>query len=44
MNRMPAGGKATSVSVHEHALRLAIAEARGNPTFPFGAVIESAQR
>ena len=25
--------------VHEQAMRLAIAEARANPTFPFGAVI-----
>jgi tRNA(Arg) A34 adenosine deaminase TadA len=30
---------AISVSVHEEAMRLAIAEARGNPAFPFGAVI-----
>jgi tRNA(Arg) A34 adenosine deaminase TadA len=30
---------AIPVSVHEHAMRLAIAEARGNPVFPFGAVI-----
>jgi tRNA(Arg) A34 adenosine deaminase TadA len=26
-------------SAHEQAMRLAIAEARGNPAFPFGAVI-----
>jgi tRNA(Arg) A34 adenosine deaminase TadA len=30
---------AIPVSVHEQAMRLAIAEARGNPAFPFGAVI-----
>jgi len=30
---------AIPVSVHEEAMRLAIAEARGNPAFPFGAVI-----
>jgi tRNA(Arg) A34 adenosine deaminase TadA len=30
---------AIPVSVHEQAMRLAIAEARGNPFFPFGAVI-----
>jgi tRNA(adenine34) deaminase len=30
---------AIPVSVHERAMRLAIAEARGNPAFPFGAVI-----
>ena len=30
---------AIPVSVHEQAMRLAIAEARGNPGFPFGAVI-----
>jgi hypothetical protein len=30
---------AVPVSVHEQAMRLAIAEARGNPAFPFGAVI-----
>jgi tRNA(Arg) A34 adenosine deaminase TadA len=30
---------AIRVSVHEQAMRLAIAEARGNPAFPFGAVI-----
>jgi len=30
---------ATPLSVHEDAMRLAIAAARGNPAFPFGAVI-----
>jgi hypothetical protein len=30
---------AIPVSVHDEAMRLAIAEARGNPAFPFGAVI-----
>jgi tRNA(Arg) A34 adenosine deaminase TadA len=30
---------AIPVSAHEEAMRLAIAEARGNPAFPFGAVI-----
>jgi tRNA(adenine34) deaminase len=30
---------AIPASVHEQAMRLAIAEARGNPAFPFGAVI-----
>jgi tRNA(Arg) A34 adenosine deaminase TadA len=30
---------AIPVSVHEQAMRLAIAEAHGNPVFPFGAVI-----
>ena len=30
---------AIPVSVHEQAMRLAIAEARGNPAFPFGTVI-----
>ena len=30
---------ATPLSAHERAMRLAIAEARGNPAFPFGAVI-----
>jgi tRNA(Arg) A34 adenosine deaminase TadA len=30
---------AIQVSVHEQAMRLAIAEAHGNPAFPFGAVI-----
>jgi hypothetical protein len=30
---------AIPVAVHEEAMRLAIAEARGNPAFPFGAVI-----
>jgi tRNA(adenine34) deaminase len=30
---------AIEVSVHEQAMRPAIAEARGNPAFPFGAVI-----
>jgi tRNA(adenine34) deaminase len=30
---------AIPVSVHEQAMRLAIAAARGNPAFPFGAVI-----
>jgi tRNA(adenine34) deaminase len=29
-------------SVHEHFMRLAIAEARGNPRYPFGAVIARA--
>ena len=30
---------AIPASAHEQAMRLAIAEARGNPAFPFGAVI-----
>ena len=30
---------ATPLPVHEQAMRLAIAEARANPAFPFGAVI-----
>ena len=46
-NSLPAGAasprlidlSAIPVSVHEQAMRLAIAEARGNPAFPFGAVI-----
>jgi tRNA(adenine34) deaminase len=29
----------TPLSIHEQAMRLAIAEARANPAFPFGAVI-----
>src|SRR4051794_15596336 len=33
---------AVPVSVHEQAMRLAIAEARGNSAFPFGAVIPRA--
>jgi tRNA(Arg) A34 adenosine deaminase TadA len=30
---------AIPIAVHEHAMRLAIVGARGNPVFPFGAVI-----
>jgi len=35
----PIDMSAIPASVHEQAMRLAIAEARGNPAFPFGAVI-----
>jgi len=34
--------RAMPMAVHEHAMRLAIAEARRNPVYPFGAVITRA--
>ena len=38
-SRHPIDLSAIPVSIHEHAMRLAVAEAGGNPAFPFGAVI-----
>src|SRR5258708_13205748 len=36
---LPIDLSAIPASAHEQAMRLAIVEARGNPAFPFGAVI-----
>ena len=35
----PVDLSAIPIAVHEQAMRLAIAQGRGNPAFPFGAVI-----